>query len=888
MVCFVKSLNTNLSIDIHTWLARLAVVALLGTSTIAAADWLEVRTARDLPGTQHASFRLQVVDHEGAPVQTTVILSEREPGYHGYDLPIAETSTGPDGRADFADVSSRYPLLLTIAGSDDLRPNSQFLPSVANGMADLGVVTLKRNFVVSGVIYGNDAEGGRQRLDTSVKLVSSGTGRTFAWNSSPWSNGVFRLEDFDVRPSKLEIRRRSGERGHLVRYTVPFVADPDRPHRHFLMTLPHEDASDQTVGVEEAEWPEGVPPFEPPRPIEGRVVTASGEPAAGLRVEGYWYDSGATMRRADTDADGRFSMEAGGVHRRLLVPAPGGAFRFPIDNDRLELTSPERQNLVVRGERADRIDYGWLHRGEWLPIPPELLRGDSSRSVGQVLVRAEVPGRIHRLVAYPSSKSTLEFDFRRDESHRLLVVDRGEPVAGATVEVVDAAPPTSAPHVPVRLNTAVADGDGRLSLAGDPNAHYVVYVYAPGYEPARIRWPPGTETRVELVPRNLAVPFDGLGGGARLRVKVAGRDTLVTLRRIAEASPVVVKLAPGSYDATVEDSDGMVLRGTTLRVVPGMESVDMRRDRRPRVVVRLRSSPTARDWFVSATRKTPPHGAVAALARGYFGTGPRVHQAAVEADSPDSATRVLALPGSGRWLVHVNAGRELGYALFTEVDMEVGAVRDLVLPRLDASLEASVTFRTATGDLFPIHGIAGPRMMLLSTAGTGHGWHVVVSRLPEWSAESAGDRPLALDRLPPGEYHLFHHLVDHDAWGGVEVALEPGETTRIGGLGRGETGRLTVEVVDREGRPVSGPVLRIRDRMHEAWSAFVTGARSDAVFAENPIPPPPVKRLRGGSVTFDTVRAGWLELVVDDPAGPVRHYLRKVEPGRTLRLVVDP
>ena len=109
-------------------------------------------------------------------------------------------------------------------------------------------------------------------------------------------------------------------------------------------------------------------------------------------------------------------MEAGGVHRRLLVPAPGGTFRFPIDNDRLELTSPERQNLMVRGERASRIDYGWLHRGEWLPIPPELLRGDSSRSVGQVLVRAEVPGRIHRLVAYPSSKSTLEFDFRRDGS----------------------------------------------------------------------------------------------------------------------------------------------------------------------------------------------------------------------------------------------------------------------------------------------------------------------------------------------------------------------------------------------------------------------------------------------------------------------------------------
>ena len=886
-----RFLVTNLSIDINTWLARLAVVALLGTSITAVADWLEPRTARDLPGTHHASFRLQVVDHEGAPVQTRVTLSAREPGFRGYDLPIAETSTSPDGKAEFADVSSRFPLVLTIAGSLDLRPHHQFLPNLTHGMADLGEVTLKRNFIVSGVIYGKDANGIRQRLDAEVELVSTDTGRTFAWNSAPWTNGVFRLEDFDLRPSNLEIERWSDERGRLLHYGVPFVADPDKLHRHFLLTLPHEDASDQTVLVEEAEWPEGVPPLESPRLIEGRVVTASGGPAAGLRVEGHWRDSGATMGRTDTDADGRFSMEAVGDQGLLLVPAPGGSFRFPIDTDRLELASPERQKVVVRGERASRMHYGWLFRGEWLPIPPELLPGDSSRAVGPALVRAEAPGRIDRLVAYPSSKSTLEFDFRGDESYRLRVVDRGEPVAGAIVEVFDAAPPPASTwfdsYTPVRLNTAVAGADGRVSLAGDPKAHYVAYVYAPGYEPARVRWDPGAETWVELVPRNVSVRFDGLGGGARLRLKVAGRDTLVTLRRIAQTGPVVVKLAPGSYDATVEDRHGTVLRGTSVHVVPGMESVDMRPDRRPRVVVRLGASPTAPDWFVSATRKIPPHGSVGALARSYFGSGPLVQGLALEADSPDSTTRVLVLPGSGRWLVQVNAWRELDHALFAEVDLEAGEGRDLVLPHLDASLEASISFGTGT-DSYPHHGFAGPRMMLLSTAGTGNGWHVVVSRVLEWSAESAGCRPIALERLPPGEYHLFHHLVDHDAWGGVEVALESGETTSISGLGRGDTGRLTVKVVDPGGRPVSGPVLRIRDRMHEAWSAFIASARSTDVFAAKPIPPPPAKPLRGGSVTFEGIRAGWLELVVDDPAGPVRHYLRKVEPGRTLRLVVDP
>ena len=87
-----------------------------------------------------------------------------------------------------------------------------------------------------------------------------------------------------------------------------------------------------------------------------------------------------------------------------------------------------------------------------------------------------------------------------------------------------------------------------MSLAGDPDALYVAYVYAPGYEPARVRWVPGTETRVELVPRDVEVRFEGLGGGERLRVNIAGRDSLVALSRITDATAVVSnlrKVTPG-------------------------------------------------------------------------------------------------------------------------------------------------------------------------------------------------------------------------------------------------------------------------------------------------------------------------------------------------------
>lgn len=144
-----------------------------------------------------------------------------------------------------------------------------------------------------------------------------------------------------------------------------------------------------------------------------------------------------------------------------------------------------------------------------------------------------------------------------------------------------------------------------------------------------------------------------------------------------------------------------------------------------------------------------------------------------------------------------------------------------------------------------------------------------------------------LHHLPAGEYHLFHHLGDDDAWGGFEVTLAPGKTTRVGRLGSRAPGPLTVEVVDAGGRPVDDAIPRIRDRLHEAWTKFVATARSTAVYADNPLPAPPAAWLRGKPVTFDAVRPGWVELALDHPAGPTRHFLRKAEPGSVLRLVVD-
>ncbi len=866
--------------------ARLALIVLLG-APIAAADWIEQRPAEDGWGVRHATYSLRVVDYEGKPVETTVSLSEEPPGLVR-GRTVAQARSDADGRARFTGITSPRPLVVEVGGSYRLRPHTRFLRRLATGgSADLGASTLERNFIVSGVIY-EEAEDGNRRLLPAYVLLSSDSSGGSVIRSGLELGAVFRHEHLDAQSMQIIIRPGDGRRGR--QYAVPFAADPQRPHRHLLMTLPRVDSSDQSVRVEEAGWPAGVPDAALPGRIEGRAVTPDGRPIPRLRLQGNWRGVRGTQS-VETDDDGRFSMTGdfpGDVVALVPWGPSYGVFHEPGPVE-VEVETVRRLKLSVKGERVGRIDFAWLHGNEWLPIDPRVLRGNPRYATEQVLLRARVPGRIDRMVAYPPTGSTIELDYRSDKAHSLRVLHRGVPVPGAIIDVLDAAAPPRPGAVPWherlaggRLNRVAADADGRTTLAGDPAAHYVAQVYAPGYEPARVRWNADTETVVDLVAHDARVRFQGLDGGAQLAVTAAGSDSLVSLSQIPGDAPVVLRLAPGRYDATVEDRDGTVLRGRTLRARSGAQTVDMRADRRPRVVVRIpRSTPL--DWFVSATRRTPPTGTVTREESRASGFLSPEFGSIIEADQPDPTTRVLALPGTGRWLVHANAGWEADLALFTEGDLQAEQVLDLALPRLDASLVGTPTFVRRDA---PIHGFAGPRMLLLAASASASPWHILATSAGRELADTV-DRSFTLDHLPPGEYRLFHHLADEEAWGGFEVSLASGKTTRVGRFGTRESGPWTVDVTDGAGHPVTGATLRIRDRLHEAWTRFVASDRSTAVYADNPIPAPPAVQLGGTPVTFDAVRAGWVELVLDDPAGPNRHYLRKAEPGRTLRLVVD-
>ncbi|MDE0659607.1 MAG: carboxypeptidase-like regulatory domain-containing protein [Gammaproteobacteria bacterium] len=893
------------------WSAVARVVALGACASVSGADWVEQRTAHDRIGTYNGKVVVRVLDPWDEPVATTV-------GVTG----AGEAETDPNGRAELQGIFTRRGLSVDVGGTDDLRPNHQRVRGASNGIVDLGLVRLEPNFVVTGVLLQKDVDGVLKprsdyvtvELRGPLRRQGGGYGYVHAHDQDRREE-IFRIEDFDIAPDLyIEISWWSDEQRDSIVHKVPFAVDPARPHRHLLVTLPREDAEDQSVDVQERVWPAGVPAEPPLMRFAGRLVTSGGRPLAGLPVRG----APMTVYTAE---DGRFELEAPYMLHDLTVPTRSGQLyissspwfggadldtlpsHYNVDADTLpprsvvDFDQPFEANfktlrplrLVVTGEREERIDYHWLDWDEWRPTSMDLLRRVLGKSDERTLVRARVPGRIDRFARYPPKNSRVVFDFRNDEPHGLVVVDKGEPVLGAKVDILDVAAPLTLrlpredPHAPILLTRAATDSKGRLSLLGDPDGLYVAYVYVAGYEPARIRLSAGVDERVDLVARDVDVRFKGLVAGELLRVKVAKSDAPVAVLRGVDNEPVAARLAPGSYDATVEDESGEIVAGTTFALAGATLIVDLLKDDRPKVVLHLAEGRESRGWFAGGTRRTLPHRSLG-IPRFFSewrefvdGEGP----AQVESDG---ATRVLRFPGTGRWTVHVGQSRTQSF--FIEVDLVAGEVRELRLPPLDASLEGTMTYEPDLDDeAVDYHWVDGPRMMLLSMDASGDGWNVMYS-LPRPDG-NAGRKPctFALTGLPAGDYHLSHHLADRQAWGGRRVNLVAGATTRVTGLGSDQPGRLVVEVVDAGGQPVRNRILRVRDRMYKEWTApgriIITGGRVE------PIPIPPTVRLDGAPVVLAPIRPGWLELVVDDPAGDARHYLRKVEPGKTLRLVVD-
>ena len=926
------------------WCAYLAVVGACAVDD--PPDWVETRSALDRPGVFHSGLNLRVLDDQGRPVEATVSVDGPWAGI-GRDRRLATTTANAGGHAEIRDVSSTQHLYVYVEPPERLRPVSHPLEGVTNGIAELGVLRLKRNMMITGTVK-RVSDGGSPKAVDEGRLSLYAVGERERLGFANVSDGSFRLDDFDIGPVEIEFDDWTADTPN-PRARLPI--NPERHRQHFELFIdrgflriegrdvPPELASD-VMERRGRRGRETTVAQVPAHRIDLRFVDNEGEPITSARVS---VVGDPREPAAITDADGRVSMATVAIPEQLILSGPWGFVSVGIESPKdqelasrgppdivadilgqSEIAIPVQRRVGIEVSGLDPRDLvyssGWGGR-QWRTVEPTLVERVFADRTWQQLLRAEAPGRLPRFAAYPVPER-LEFDFTEDSRHVLVVVDDGVPVDGATVDLIEVATPyvdrvaVNDPEADLLLGSLTTDADGRLARLGDPRALYVGYVYADGYDPVRTRLHAGSETRVELAKRNVRVGFTGLSADELLRVKVAGGDSLVALHRAADAPDVVVSLAPGTYDATVENAGSIIDRGTTFVLAKEPRIVDTTADRRPVLKLRLpelpvvpeeywtheeakAASPPVDRWAVWASRRTPPGGVVGALATTSFGAVPAT-ESPVEVEAlqePAGPVRVLRFSGSGRWLVFVGAERRaIDNQYFIEVELAAGEERELGMPPLDASLQGAYE-----RELFANHhGVAGPRLVLIRAEGADSGWNVVnyvpgeillgrydLERMVFLApADPLKHHDFAIRDLPAGEYHLFHHLGEDSVWGGIELSLRAGRTARIPRLGSDQAGTWTVEVVDSEGHPIRDQVLRVRDRMHEAWAAFsripTTGA-----YAADGIPLPPAARLRGAPVAFESIRPGWVELVLDDPAGPARHYLRKAHPGSKLTLVVD-
>jgi len=914
------------------WRASLTFCAAAGCTVAVATDWVEPRTALDRAAVYHAGFDLRVADQQGRPVAATVAVCQTGQRCDNTNGRLAMAMTDERGQVAFRDLSSSRSLQIFVEPPEQLRPRHLQFEDLTNANANLGTLRLKRNRVITGTVRQVTHSGAPPTVTQGGRVLVWGVDDEWPRASDLVRDGRFRLADFDLEPG-MEI-----EFDYL---RAPLEIDPESDRYHFDLVADRAAGTDGLLRVVENRDvpPEPAPSAqvgteEPTHRIDLRLVATDGKPIAGAAVSVV----GVPGAESVTDAGGRLSMATVDVPEVLSLRGPWGIVAIgaesPKDRTLLWGRPPDvvadilgqsevripvlrRVGLEVSGIHPRDLSYSWrLGHGNlwpWEPVEWALLE----RALDDLssLLRVDAPGRLPRFVRYPP-EGPLVLDFTEDSQHALVVFDEDGPIVGAHVDLIETGTAygkgaaVNDPGADIVAASLSTDATGRLARLGNPRALYVAYVYADGYDPARVVLEAGSETRLKLAKRDVRVDFAGLKAGELLRVKVAGRESLVALQRVTDPPRTVVSLAPGSYDVSVENTDGIVDRGNTIVVDQDTTTVDPTADRRPELVLRLPELPVVPEryrsdedasteppvdrWTVWASRRTPPALVSSDLDRlASRTTGPN---ALYEVDAPQESgegmlARTLRFSASGRWLVYAKAERHsLPHLYFVEVVLDAGGRRELALPPLDASLQGSMTYE---GDLkFRQHGVAGPRMVLIRAAGADTGWNVA-DYLPDRRARDGPDRErFVTDSLPAGDYHLFHHLGQHSAWGGSEVSLRSDRTTNLGKLGSEPIGSWTVEVVDSKGRPVRDRMLRVRDRMHEAWEANSEldrwlGYSTTLALAADAFPLPPAARLRGEPVSFDSIRPGWVELVLDDPAGPARHYLRKAEPGTKLTLVVD-
>jgi hypothetical protein len=473
----------------------------------------------------------------------------------------------------------------------------------------------------------------------------------------------------------------------------------------------------------------------------------------------------------------------------------------------------------------------------------------------------------------PPAEIPIRFRYDLTMQRELTVrADDGQPISDAIVDLEKVE--DLAANRRIRLGTYKTSDAGQLRLAGGAEQLIEVFVYADGYEPRRAIWSPGMPLSLTLTPQDASLSFKTPPSAELARIRLAANPNIVRTINLRTAAQTL--LAPGEYEVTTYDDRGMVLgyQRINLRTAES-KVVDLSADQRPRLTVRFPST----GWKSGIEESTPRGGSVNWMAM--IAVAGALEFEDVPATTVQSSTDredVYLLSRAGRMQVQVQNGDSP--ILWREINVAPDESLVIDVPAERATLEAPSNFDPGRGH---VHGIAGPRMQLI--ANDPSRWSIT-EFLPKQSKSGI----FTISGIPPGDYRLYHHLFNgradaaSAAWGGVDVHLTAGKTTRIASL-KTKLGDLRVRLSDVSGSPINNATLRIRDRMSDSWRQIEENP-AQLEQAGLPIPYPPAVRIVDGRATLSQIRSGWLEFLVERDTGSAYAYTMPVTLGQDLNVTV--
>ena len=565
---------------------------------------------------------------------------------------------------------------------------------------------------------------------------------------------------------------------------------------------------------------------------------------------------------------------------------------------------PSASHLSVRIDGIDesRARAYWWHDSFGWQRFPSLSPWISAPSFNDIQVKVEADGYLplihslkfqqfdHSKGEQPPPERPLGFRFEATARRSLLVRGGGNPLA-AIVDL-ESIENLESDHRRF-LRTYRLQADGKLELLGAGDQMVEAFVYATGFEPQRAIWDAGVPLTLDLIARSTNLEFPASSTILLARIRDSASPRKVRTVKLNAAGSTLMPTAPGTYDITCYSNLGAVTGYQRLVVGPAQTTpVDCSADQRPRLTVRYLTE----GWRVSVSESTPRGGATQWAVMLVAGGVPGFAETAAtpERQSPREVT--FTLSHAGRLHVEARHGNQ-SLTIWREIDFQPNQSIAISIPQGSSTLRGAM--RTYGGGLEPsVHGFAGPRMQLI--ADNPADWSVT-EYLPERDARTGEKRHrFTLTSLPAGNYHLYQHLIGKSktysfenhtthltapiaAWGGIPVKLEAGSTTQLKDFIDYPLNDLQIRVADATGRPIEHAMLRVRDRMSESWRQ-VEENPAQLEQAAHPIPYPAAARIVGGFAALHHIREGWLDLLVENDAGPTYSFTVHVSPGRELRL----